>query len=150
GSYEIPNQRGLQPGLGLNVNGVTDFASEDLDENQRELAQYGILAWQHSQGALDFQTALSVRYTSLHFSPDLVGDLLYNGIAQDALKDDTAFAWQTDLSYHLGTSHVVRTGFYLQHDKAESMTTSHVLPIDMNNVQTSTVPLVIPDNLSST
>jgi len=150
GSYQIPNQRGLQPGLGLDVNGITEFPSEDLDESQRELAEYGILAWQHSAGALDFQSALSVRYTSLHFSPDLVGDLLYNGIAQDALKDDTAFAWQTDLSWHLGTSHVLRSGFYLQHDKAESATTSHVLAVDMNNVQTSNVPLVIPDNLSST
>jgi outer membrane receptor protein involved in Fe transport len=150
GSYQIPNQRGLQPTLGLNVNGVTEFPSDDLDENQHELAEYAILAWQHSQGPVDWQTALSVRYTSLHFTPDWVGDLLYNGIAQDAFKDDTAFGWQMDLAYHLGTSHVVRTGFYLQHDKAESITTSQVLPLDMNNNQTSNVPLVIPDNGSQT
>jgi outer membrane receptor protein involved in Fe transport len=150
GSYQIPNQRGLQPTLGLDVNGVTEFPSEDLDENQRELAEYGILAWQHSQGPVDFQTALSMRYTSLHFSPDPLGDLLYNGIAQDAFKDDTAVGWQTDLSYHLGTSHVIRTGFYLQHDKAQSNTTSQVLPIDMDNMQTSTVPLVIPYDSSAT
>jgi hypothetical protein len=150
GSYQIPNQRGLQPALGLNVNGTTEFLSDDLDENQRELAQYGILAWQHAQGPLNFQTALSVRYSSLHFRPDELGDLLFNGISQDAFKDDTAFAWQTDLSYHLGAAHTVRTGLYFQHDRAGSTTTSQALPIDMNNVQTSTVPLVIPDNSSQT
>ena len=150
GHYQIPNQRGLQPALGLNVNGVTEFLSDDLDENQHELAEYAILAWQHSQGPLNFQTAVSARYTSLHFRPDELGDLLYNGIAQDAFKDDTALGWQTDLAYHLGSSHVVRAGFYLQHDKAESMTTSQVLPVDMNNMQTSNVPLVIPDNGSQT
>lgn len=150
GSYQIPNQRGLQPTLGLNVNGVTEFLSDDLDENQRELAEYGILAWQHAAGPFDLQTALSVRYTSLHFTPDELGDLLFNGIAQDAFKDDTAVGWQTDVAYHLGTSHVVRAGFNLQHDKAESITTSQVLSIDMNNVQTSTVPLVIPDSGSLT
>jgi outer membrane receptor protein involved in Fe transport len=161
GSYQIPNQRGLQPqpipsitGLGpagqLLVNGQYQFLSDDLDENQRELAEYGILVWQHSSGPFDLQTALSVRYTSLHFTPDEVGDLLFNGIAQEAFKDDTAFGWQTDLAYHLGTSHVVRAGFYFQHDKAESMTTSQVLPIDMSNVQPSDVPLVIADNGSQT
>jgi len=36
GAYQIPNQRGLQPTLGLNVQGVTQFLSDNLDENQQE------------------------------------------------------------------------------------------------------------------
>ena len=146
GKYQIPNQRGLQPTLGLDVNGVTQFLSDNLDENQRELAEYAIASWQHSEGALDFETSLAVRYTSLHFSPDPLGDLLYNGIAQDAFKDDTAVSWQTDASYKLSTTHTLRTGFFLQHDSAESTTTSQVLPVDVNGMQTSNIPLVIPDN----
>ena len=94
--FQIPNQVGLQPSLGLNVNGQTAYLSNDLNERQHELAEYAIATWQHSEGALNWQTSLSARYTSLHFSPDLVGDLLYNGIAQDAFKDDTAIGWQTD------------------------------------------------------
>jgi outer membrane receptor protein involved in Fe transport len=146
GRYQIPNQRGLQPTLGLDVEGVTEFLSDDLDENQREATEYGILSWQHSVGALDFVTSVAARYTSLHFSPDWVGDLLYNGIAQDAFKDDTALSWQTDASYKLSAAHTVRSGFYLQHDSSESTTSSQVLPVDAAGMQTSNIPLVIPDN----
>jgi outer membrane receptor for ferrienterochelin and colicin len=144
--FEIPNQRGLQPSLGYSVEGQTEYLSDNLNENQHELAEYGILSWQHSAGALDWQTSLSARYTSLHFSPDLTGDLLYNGIAQDAFKDDTALAWQTDAAYKIATTHTVRFGFYFQHDSAKTETSSNVLPLDAQGVQTSDVPLSIPDN----
>jgi outer membrane receptor for ferrienterochelin and colicins len=145
-AFQIPNQRGLQPPLGLDVEGVTDFLSDNLNETQHELAQYAILSWQHSQGALDWQTSLSMRYTSLHFAPDWTGDLLYNGIAQNAFKDDTAIAEQTDGSYKLNEQHTVRAGFYLQHDSATSNTTSQVLPINAAGMQTSNVPLTVFDN----
>jgi outer membrane receptor for ferrienterochelin and colicins len=146
GKFQIPNQRGLQPTLGLNVEGVSEFLSDDLDENQHELTEYGIVSWQHSAGPLDFVTSVAARYTSLHFSPDWLGDLLYNGIAQEALKADTAVSWQTDVSYKLSAAHTVRTGFYVQHDDSQSTTTSQVLPVDAAGVQTSNTPLVIPDN----
>ena len=141
--FEIPNSRGLQSPNppGYVVNGQSEFLSDYLDETQHELAEYAILSWQHSAGALDWQTALSVRYTSLHFSPDLTGDLLYNGIAQNAFKKDGAIAWQTDVSYALGSAHTLRAGFYLQHDDAVSETTSQVLPVDAFGNQTIDVPL---------
>jgi outer membrane receptor for ferrienterochelin and colicins len=144
--FEIPNQHGLQPTLGYEVLGQSDFLSNDLNENQHELAEYAILSWQHSAGALNWQTSVSLRYTSLNFEPDWVGDLLYNGIAQAAFKDDTAAAWQTDASYKIGDTHTVRAGVYFQHDTAESRTTSNVLPINAGGMQTSDIPLAIPDN----
>jgi len=146
GEYQIPNQVGLQPGLGYDVQGVTLFPSEHLNENQHELAEFAMLSWQHSSGDLNWQTALSVRYTSLHFTPDWVGDVLYNGIAQDAFKSDLAVGWQADGAYRLGAFHTVRAGFYLQHDSATSNTTSQVLPLDPTGAQTSNVPLIILDN----
>jgi outer membrane receptor protein involved in Fe transport len=144
--FQIPNQVGLQPTLGLNVNGQTAFLSNDLNERQHELAEYAIVSWQHSEGAFNWQTSLSARYTSLHFAPDWVGDLLFNGIAQDALKDDTAFGWQTDGAYKIGDSHTVRAGTYFQHDSSESDTTSLVLPINAAGAQTSNAPLSIIEN----
>jgi outer membrane receptor for ferrienterochelin and colicins len=148
-AFQIPNQHGLQPTLGLDVNGQTAFLSNDLNENQHELTQYAILSWQHSQGAVNWQSSLSARYSSLDFEPDDIGDLLYNGIAQDAVKRDVALAWQTDSSYRLNDSHTVRAGFYLQRDSATSDTTSQVLPTDAG-VPTSDIPESIIDNGSQT
>ncbi|HEX4150650.1 MAG TPA: TonB-dependent receptor [Steroidobacteraceae bacterium] len=146
-NFQIPNQAGLQPSLGYDVLGQTAYLSNDLNEHQHELTEYAIATWQHSEGALDWQSSVSARYTSLHFGPDPVGDLLYNGIAQDAFKDDTAIAWQTDAAYKLNAAHTVRAGFYLQHDSSKSDTTSQVLPIDeTTGLQTSNVPLSIIDN----
>jgi len=144
--FQIPNQVGLQPSLGLNVNGQTAFLSNDLNETQHELAEYAIVSWQHSAGALNWQTSLSARYTSLHFEPDWVGDILYNGIAQDAFKSDTAIGWQTDASYKVNDAHTVRAGLYYQHDSSKSDTSSQVLPIDATGAQTSNVPLSVIDN----
>lgn len=149
-AFQIPNQRGLQPTLGLDVLGQSTLLSDELNETQHEAAQYAIVSWQHSQGALNWQTALSARYTSLHFAPDWTGDLLYNGIAQNAFKDDTAFAWQTDGSYKLSDTHTLRAGFYFQHDTAQSNTTSQVVALNAAGMQTSNIPLTIPDNGSQT
>ena len=145
-AFQIPNQRGLQPPLGLDVLGQTMFLSDDLNETQHELATYAIVSWQHSEGALNWQTSLSARYTTLHFSPDATGDLLYNGIAQEAYKKDTALGWQTDGAYKITADHTVRGGFYFQHDSSSSYTTSGVLPIDAAGAQTSNIPLNVIDN----
>ena len=161
GEYQIPNQSGLQPapipgitGLGpegqLVVNGQYQYLSNDLNETQHELAEFAIVSWQHSQGALDWQTSLAARYTSLHFMPDPVGDLLYNGISQDAFKSDTAFSWQTDASYRLSATHTLRAGFYLQHDSATSTTANQVVPIDAAGLQTSDAPLTVTSNDTQT
>jgi outer membrane receptor for ferrienterochelin and colicins len=144
-AFQIPNQQGLQPTLGYDVLGQTDYLSNNLNEHQHELAEYAIASWQHAADALNWQTSLSARYTSLHFAPDWVGDLLYNGIAQDAFKDDTAIGWQTDVSYKIGDAHTVRAGLYFQHDSSGSNTTTQVLPINAAGVQTSTAPLTVYD-----
>jgi len=144
--FQIPNQRGQQPSLGYDVLGQSEYSSDSLNESQHELAQYAIVTWQHAQGPLNWQTSLSARYTSLHFAPDWVGDLLYNGIAQDAFKDDTAIGWQTDAAYAVNDSHTVRAGLYYQHDSSKSDTTSEVLPIDATGAQTSNIPLSVINN----
>jgi outer membrane receptor protein involved in Fe transport len=148
--FQIPNQSGLQPSLGLSVNGQTNFASADLNENQRELTSYAILCWQHTQDALDWQSSVSSRYSSLNFTPDALGDLLYDGIAQSAYKRDVAFGWQSDAAYKLDDHHTVRAGLYLQHDSASSVTSSQVLPTGPGGVQSSGLPLSITDNGSQT
>ncbi len=155
-SFQVPNAHGEEPTLGLTVDSIppedvdgtfqSPYLSNDLNETQHELTQYAITTWQHSEGAFNLESSVSARYTSLHFAPDWTGDLLYNGIAQNAFKDDTATAWQTDSSYQLNDAHTVRAGFYLQHDSSESDTTSSVLPIDALGIQTSDIPEFVIDN----
>ena len=161
--FQIPNQRGLQPsgldgivGLGpvdpgtgnnvLNLNGQTAFLSDNLNELQREITHYGIVSYLHSQGAFDFQISAFGRYSSLFFTPDAVGDLLYNGISQNAYKRDEAYGVQAEGAWHLGDSNTIRFGVLYQADDLISRTSSLVLPVDGAGNQTSVVPLTIPDN----
>jgi len=145
--FQIPNQFGLQPSLGLSINGQSAFPSADLNENQREVTQYGIVSLQHSQGALTLQTSFISRYSSLTFTPDAIGDVLYNGISQQAYKRDVAYALQSDAAYRLNVAHTLRAGVYLQRDRLTSDTTSEVLQIDpVTGAPLNDVPVSIVDN----
>jgi len=150
GKFQIPNQNGLQPSLGLTVNGVTDYPSQGLNENQREVTQFAALSWQHSAGALDVQTSFIARYSSLTFKPDPLGDLLYTGIAQDAFKQNMAYALQSDAAYRLNDSHTIRAGVFVQTDHSVSDTTSQVLLTDATGAPLGVVPTAIVDNNSKT
>jgi outer membrane receptor for ferrienterochelin and colicins len=147
GEYQIPDTPGLAPDLGLTVKGQMDFPSALLDERQTEITQYAIVSLQHVQGDFTVQTSISARYTSLTYFPDELGDLLYDGISQSAFKKDVAYGWQTDGEYQINDSHALRFGFYLQHDRADSRTSSQVLPVDpTTGAQTTDIPQTIVDN----
>ncbi len=157
GDFQIPQRAGQTPGLTnadgtpLVVNGQITYPSAALDENQRELNHFAIVSWQHSQGALDVQTSATARYSSLTFVPDPLGDLLFNGISQDAYKQNVAYALQSDAAYRLNESHTPRFGFFVQSDRSKSLTTSQVIAIDpATGNQTSDVPSIIIDNGAKT
>lgn len=150
GKFQIPNQSGLQPSLGLTVDGQTMYPSQALNENQREVTQFGALSWQHSAGAFDVQTSFIARYSSLTFIPDPLGDLLFTGIAQDAFKQNVAYALQSDGAYRLNDSHTIRAGAFLQSDHSISDTSSQVLLTDSTGVPLSEVPTTLIDNGSKT
>jgi outer membrane receptor protein involved in Fe transport len=128
------------------VNGQTDYPSALLDEKQEETTHYVVASWQHADGAIDWQSSVTGRYSSLAFSPDALGDLLFNGIAQQAHKRDVAFAWQTDLSLKVNGAHTVRAGWFAQRDTASTTSQSQVLSVDGTGAQDSDVPLSIADS----
>jgi outer membrane receptor protein involved in Fe transport len=150
GKFQIPDLDGEQPSLGFTVNGVPAYPSQALDENQREVTQFGALSWQHSAGPLNVQTSVIARYSSLTFTPDWLGDLLFTGIAQDAFKQNVAYAGQSDVSYELDDSHTVRGGVFLQSDHSISNTVSEVLPTNDAGVQTQDAPVSIIDDGAKT
>jgi len=150
GGFQIPNLRDAQPSLGLIVNGQSSYSSAALNENQREQTQFAILSWQHSHDPLDWQSSVTARNSTLQFTPDPLGDLLFNGIAQSAYKRNVAYDWQTDAAYRLSDTHTLRAGWFVQVDTSTSLTGSLVLPTDGNGVQTSQTPQTIVDNGSKT
>jgi outer membrane receptor protein involved in Fe transport len=146
GKFQIPDLRGEQPALGLTVEGQSAYPSDALNENQREITQFGALSWQHSEGALNVQTSLIARYSSLTFEPDPLGDLLFTGISQHAFKQNIAYALQSDASYLLNDAHTIRGGTFLQTDHSISQTNSQVLLTDAAGTPVSEVPTIIDDD----
>ena len=160
-TFQIPNQRGLHPdypnaptsvftGNGLVVNGISDFLSDDLDERQREGTTYAIASYQHTTDRFTGQASLFSRYSTLSFTSDPLGDLLFTGIAQDARKSDTAVGLQLEGVYNLTDAHTLRGGVIVQGDRSTSKTSSQVLPVDANGVQTFDVPITIVDDGAKT
>jgi outer membrane receptor for ferrienterochelin and colicins len=155
-NFQIPNRSGQVPGITnadgtpLNVNGQTTYPSDALNENQRELNHFAILSWQHSQGALDVQTSVTARYSSLNFVPDPLGDILFDGIAQNAYKQNVAYALQSDAAYKLDEAHTLRGGVFLQSDHSKSLTSSAVIALNDAGNQISDIPVDIGDDGSKT
>ncbi len=109
GKFQIPNNPDQTPTWTLA--GAGSLPSSQIDEQQREVNRYFVLSFQKSLGDLNYQAAAFHQYSELHYTPDLVGDLIYNGVASDTLRSNSANGVQVDASYKLNTVHTLRTGF---------------------------------------
>ena len=143
--FQIPDNPGQDPSF--SVAGTPAPASENLDARQDEKNLFQVLTYQRSPSAdVDYQVALFHRYTDVHYMPDPVGDLAYNGIAAQILRRDETTGVQGDLSYHIGERHIVRTGVFASRERFAVDNTSSVFPTDADGNQTSDVPLSIVDD----
>jgi TonB dependent receptor len=146
GRFQIPNNPGQIPSLGLNVLGITSFSSNGLNEVQHESNQFGVLSLQKHIDDIDMQISAFVRNSVLSFSPDVIGDLLFNGVTPFARRSALAEGVQADASWRINDSHTLRGGFLGQVETTAFDTTSSVLPVDSTGAQTSIVPINIIDN----
>ena len=110
--------------------GVSEFSSSNLDENQNEQNTFGVVALQKSVNGFDGQLAAYSRYSSVHFIPDLVGDILFNGIASDVYRRGFANGFQGDGAYRLNDAHTLRAGFTVTGERTQISNVSTVLPLD--------------------
>ena len=101
-----------------------------LNENQAEQNTFGVLALQKSVNGLDFQLAAFSRYSTLHFVPDTIGDLVFNGIASDVYRRGFANGLQGDGAYKLNDAHTLRAGFTVDGESTQNSNISTVLPLD--------------------
>jgi hypothetical protein len=147
-SFQIPNTPGQPTGNNgvTSVNGVMNFNSAQLNENQYEDTQYAVLALQRSTyDGFDGQVSYFTRYDRLHFSPDPLGDLLINGIASDIVRESYTNGVQGDASYQINPVHTIRTGFTVSGEQAFVGNSSLV-----ETTGGPDTPFTITDNVATT
>ena len=143
--FEIPNVPGQQPSHALQ--GTASVDSAQLDARQRERNRFAVVTYQASAGAdFDYQVSVFDRWTDLHYRPDAVGDLVFNGIAADITRRNTASGVQADTSLRLNDAHTLRTGLFVQRESFTVANAASVFPADGDGTQTSDVPIQIRDD----
>jgi outer membrane receptor protein involved in Fe transport len=128
GTYQIPNNPGQTPNF--NVNGVNNFDSAQLNEHQTEFNQFNVLAYQKSVDDIDFQLSYFNRYSQLHFYPDPIGDLVFNGVSSDVYRQSFVNGIQEDTAWRVGFAHTLRFGFSVSAERTLVNNASTVLPVD--------------------
>ena len=106
------------------------FNSSTLNENQNEQNYYGVVTYQKSAGDLNFQVSAFGRNSSVHFTPDPIGDLFFNGVASDVNRNLYSGGLQADASYALGDKHTIRGGVMLLDEYVSADTTTTVFHVD--------------------
>ncbi len=108
-SFQIPNNPGQTPNF--TAFGVSNFDSALLNEHQNEFNQFNVVAYQKSVDDIDLQVAYFSRYSQLHFYPDPIGDLVFNGVSSDVYRQSFVNGIQEDTAWRVGYAHTLRFGF---------------------------------------
>ena len=152
GHFQIPDNPDQAPGYSLAgvsdaAAGTSTLASAQVNESQREVNRFVVGSLQKDLGeGLSYQVSAFHQYSELHYLPDPVGDLVYNGVASDTLRSNTASGVQFDFGYKLNDSHTVRTGLEYTRQTTQSNNTVGVFSTNPDGSQASTTPSYIVDN----
>jgi outer membrane receptor protein involved in Fe transport len=143
--FQIPDVPGQTPSFTLDSAQPAD--SSMLDARQRERNRFAVVSYQSTLGAkVDYQVSLFNRSTDVHYQPDPVGDLEFNGIAANILRRNDATGVQADMSNRLSPTHTLRTGLFAQRERFTTENAASVFPADADGNQTSSTPMFIQDN----
>jgi outer membrane receptor protein involved in Fe transport len=133
-NFQVPDTPGLTAGTSPDgsqwVPGSLD--SSKLNENQNEQNYYGVVTYQKSAGDLNYQVSAFGRDSTVHFRPDPVGDLYFNGVASDVDRRLLSAGVQGDGSYALAGGHTLRSGFSLLDESVDANSATTVFPVDAN------------------
>ena len=129
-NYQIPNNPGQPPGF--EAFGISNFDSAKLNENQVERNYYNVVALTHAGAEIDTQLSFFSRYSELHFVPDEVGDLVFNGVSSDIYRSSFVNGLQGDGAYRVGGGHTLRAGFTASGEKTYTVNSSIIEPLDAN------------------
>jgi outer membrane receptor protein involved in Fe transport len=124
--FQIPNSPNQTPAF--QPFGITTFDSSLLNENQFEQNYYDVLALQKKTDNVDWQLAYFARYSDLHFTPDTIGDLAFNGVASNVQRQSFVNGVQGDGSYRFNDVNTLRGGFFVSGEQTQDTNSSLVLP----------------------
>ena len=144
--FQIPNNPGQAPAFALV--GVTKFDSTTLDENQRETNGYATVSYQKSTAEVGLQVAAFTRASAINFTPDPVGDLIFNGVASAVRRAIVSNGIEADGRWALQAEHTMRGGFIFTVDRAKVNTNDQVFSVDAGGEQTSNTAFSIVDKQS--
>jgi hypothetical protein len=130
GRYQIPDNPGQNPSF--TAFGISNFDSTWLNERQTEQSVFNVVAFQKSVGPLDFQIAAFSRTSALHFMPDALGDLLFNGAATDVFRGSSQSGIQADGAWRQDASHTWRFGLSGSVERSRVVNSATLLPLDGN------------------
>ena len=148
-NFEVPNTPGQSVGTAPGgdpwntTQGPATFNSSNLNEQQLEQNYYGVITYQKTVGNLNYQVSGLGRNSQVHFMPDPVGDLYFNGVASDVDKNLYSGGLQADASSEINPSHTLRGGLMVLDESVAQDTTTTVFNLDANGNPTgSAYPIV--------
>jgi outer membrane receptor protein involved in Fe transport len=124
-AFQIPNNPGQTPAGDF---GPATLDSTTLNENEYDSYYVTMAALQRHGTDGDAQLAVFSRYAEVHFVPDIFGDLVFNDVASDVIRQSTLTGMQGDGSYIVNDQHTLRAGFAASGEQTNVSNVSTVLP----------------------
>jgi hypothetical protein len=141
---ELPNQANLTPLYKLV--GTGNYPSADINSYLNFRDYLGILALNGAPSPeLTYKIAYAAHYISQAYTPDNVGELIYQGVASTAFHSDLDNTLQGDLTYKLG-DHTLGAGGYLGEYGVESDDNSLVFTLPTGTGHLSPVRVINNSN----
>jgi outer membrane receptor protein involved in Fe transport len=124
--FQIPNNPGQVP---TGDYGSPTFPSSSLNEREYDKYYYNIVALQTHSDTVDTQLSMFSRFASVHFVPDVYGDLVFNDVAANVERESFLNGVQFDSGYKLNDAHTLRVGFAASAEATNVTNTQTVLPV---------------------
>ena len=145
--FQIPNNPGQTPiGDFPFVMPVTTYDSTTLNENEYDTYAVTMAALQKHGTDGDAQLAVFSRYAEVHFVPDIFGDMVFNDVASDVIRQSTLTGTQYDMSYIYNDQHTIRSGLAVTGEQTNVTNVSTVMPGDIGAV--TGPPFAVTDQTS--
>jgi outer membrane receptor protein involved in Fe transport len=125
-AFQIPNNPGQTP---LGDFGPATYDSTTLNENEYDTYAVTMASLQKHGTDGDAQLSFFSRYAEVHFVPDIFGDLVFNDVASDVIRQSTLTGTQYDQSYIYNDQHTIRSGFAVTGEQTNVSNVSQVLPV---------------------